>query len=75
MVRLQHDIIRDLDLGEKASGRDCFRVFFEKRLRDAHTAAKKEEPEPRKRIELAYSKFQLTSEHKIGHYFVTSTGY
>ena len=53
MVRLQHDIIRDLDLGEKTSGRDCFRVFFEKRLRDAHTAAKKEEPETRKRIELA----------------------
>ncbi len=44
MVRLQHDIIRDLDLGEKTSGRDCFRVFFERRLREAHTAANGETP-------------------------------
>ena len=69
MVRLQHDIIRDLDLGGKTSGRDCFRVFFERRLRDAHTAANRQTSDPRQRIEIAYGLFRLANEHEVGHYF------
>ena len=69
MVRLQHDIIRDLDLGETTRGRDCFRIFFEKRLRDAYDGPGRQEPEPKKRIETAYSIFKLASEHEVGHYF------
>ena len=69
MVRLQHDIIRDLHLGKETHGRDCFRIFFEKRLKNAYTAAKRDVAEPGKRVERAYSVFRLASEHKVGHYF------
>ena len=70
MVRLHHDMLKDLDLRRDgkviASGRDCFRVFC-KRLRELYDGAI--ETEPLRRIETAYSEFHKNHGHEVGHYF------
>ena len=80
MVRLHHDIIKDLDLfttphGRRSPspstvGRDCFRVFFD-RLKSAHGDANKEFADHGQQtiIQTAYLRFYQKHQHEIGHYF------
>ena len=75
MVRLHHDIIKDLDLitrpGKPATlGRDCFRVFFD-RLKSAHSMETKNiiGQEQQTITMNAYAIFYSSSQHEIGHYF------
>ena len=80
MVRLHHDIIKDLDLvpnrhgrlGNTPStvGRDCFRVFFD-RLKSDHGEANHELGSQGQLaiVQNAYSRFYPKHQHEIGHYF------
>lgn len=80
MVRLHHDIIKDLDLvptlhsrlspGPSTVGRDCFRVFFE-RLRSAHGEANDQFAGQGQQtiVQNAYLRFYERHQHEIGHYF------
>ena len=70
LVRLHHDIIKDLDFRRDdvvtASGRDCFRVFC-KRFRALHDEAV--ETDALQRIRTAYGAFHEKYGHEVGHYF------
>lgn len=68
MVRLHHDIIRDLDLGTNQAtvGRDCFRIFC-RRLRS--TYERSEGVTILERIVTAYGAFHAANQHEVGHYF------
>lgn len=80
MVRLHHDIIKDLDLVPSLHGRpqnkpptigrDCFRIFFE-RLKEYHGQANRElgGREQLAIVQNAYSHFYQAHQHEIGHYF------
>ena len=70
MIRLHHDIIKDLDLRQNgvvtASGRDCFRVFYN-RFRTLYNKAV--ETDALEKIETAYGAFYKKYSHEVGHYF------
>ena len=70
LVRLHHDIIKDLDFRRDdvvtASGRDCFRVFC-KRFRALYDEAV--ETDALQKINTAYGAFHEKYGHEVGHYF------
>ena len=67
MVRLHHDIIKDLYLETTIRGRDCFRVLYDEELRRYYKPIK--EPRPLEEIKDAYSRFNDNNQHYVGHYF------
>ena len=74
MVRLHHDIIKDLDLVRAAEsttvGRDCFGEFFSI-LRQFHNKVPPElvNQEPKIILDYVYSGFYKKNQHDVGHYF------
>ena len=74
MVRLHHDIIKDLDLVRSAEsrtvGRDCFGKFFSI-LRQLHNEVPPELVNQERKIILdyVYSGFYKKNQHDVGHYF------
>ena len=75
MVRLHHDIVRDMDLGvsvdrQRTEGRDCFRIFF-RRLNNSHPGRRSEGSDEEKLAVAigAYGRFYESNEHEVGHYF------
>ena len=74
MVRLHHDIVKDLDLvmsgGHKTVGRDCFSVFS-RRLLGFHNNLPPELVAQERKIIVThvYSGFYEKNQHDVGHYF------
>ena len=80
MVRLHHDIIKDLDLvtarhgrpspGSSTVGRDCFRVFFDKLKSDHEDATRTFTGHGQQIIvQNAYLRFYEKHQHDVAHYF------
>ena len=72
MVRLHHDIIRDMDLvlktGNRVEGRDCFRWLFGD-FKDAYKEVAATERTPGQLIDRAYDRFGERRQQEVGHYF------
>ena len=78
MVRLHGDIVKDIDLRDKegnitTQGRDCFRVFYDKRLRNKYKEIIPEnrgyEKDSLEHLQKMYDSFFDSYQHEIGHYF------
>lgn len=76
LVRLHHSIIAAIDLRNSegqttAVGRDCFRIFYDKRLRKAHDTMLRQLTgrTPEEIAQEAYTHFFGDNQHEIGHYF------
>ena len=67
MVRLHHDIIKDLYLTTDTRGRGCFRAFYNEELKQYYSLT--QEPRPLEKIQHAYSLFHEHNQHYVGHYF------
>ena len=67
MVRLHHDIIKDLYLSTDTRGRDCFRAFCNEELKKYYNSAP--ESRPLEKIRHVYSLFHEHNQHYVGHYF------
>ena len=74
MVRLHHDIVKDLDVvrsdQSRTIGRDCFGVFF-RELRSRHGKANRNFTGQGQLavVENAYLDFYQHNQHEVGHYF------
>ncbi len=72
MVRLHHDIIRDMDLeskeGKRVQGRDCFRWLFGN-FKEAYKEVAETERTPGHLIDQAYARFGERRRQEVDHYF------
>lgn len=83
MIHLHGSIVQDLDLGEKTTGRDCFKVFYTKRLSRNYFSIAKHLHYQLNPAELCslkehlsfchdtYDAFFTNHEYDVGHYFRT----
>ncbi len=76
LVRLHHSIVSGIDLRNNqaqvtAQGRDCFRIFFDTRLKRWHNdmVGQLAAQPPLKIAQEAYWGFYGDNQHEIGHYF------
>ena len=77
LLAIHNDIVTALDLRARgdaavvATGRDCFRSFFERKLAQAYQAAAAAEPagDARDVINAAYTQFFVTNKGDLAHYF------
>ncbi len=72
MVNLIGNIAQDLYLDENTSGRDCFRILYD-RLKGSYTTSQRKSPNQNNEyiLNAAYDGFLQKYQHKIGHYFNT----
>lgn len=78
LVRLYNDNVKAIDLRAKegivtAKGRDCFRIFCEKRLKQHYNNVLSEHQltDSLAIIQLSYSRFFEDAQHEVGHCFRT----
>lgn len=76
LIRLHHQVVDGIDFrtGEAVTtkGRDCFRIYYTRRLRNAYQAVLDDEAGPRDalgRARAAYEAFYARNGHEVGHYF------
>ena len=76
LIRLHHQVVDGIDFrtGEAVTtkGRDCFRIYYTRRLRNAYQAVLEDETGPRDaqgRARAAYEAFYARNGHEVGHYF------
>ncbi len=73
MVNLMANIVQDLDIDE-STGRDCFKVLYDARLRGSYTTSKRQSQDKHNNeyiLNAAYDGFIQKYHHEIGHYFRT----
>ncbi|WP_186421322.1 putative phage abortive infection protein [Bosea sp. CS1GBMeth4] len=75
MLTLHNDIVSRMDLrdkesgDEKATGRDCFRLFVEKLRKELRASIVYPPENLSKSINEAYAEFWRRNRHDLGHYF------
>lgn len=75
MLNLHNDIVNGIDLrdkesgDEKATGRDCFRLFVEKLRKELRASIVYPSEDPSKDVRAAYVEFWRKNRHDLGHYF------
>lgn len=75
MLSLHNEIVNGIDLRdkesgeEKATGRDCFRLFVEKLRKELRSSIVYPSEDPSKDIREAYAEFWKRNRHDLGHYF------